>query len=261
MNIDVKVGDVTIANNLPFVLIAGPCQLESLQHSLMIAETLRDMCRNLGIGYIFKGSFDKANRTSIRSPRGLGLDLGLGILNEVRERLNVPVTTDVHQPYQCELVRGSVDLIQIPAFLCRQTDLLLAAAKYGKPVNVKKGQFIDPVDMGDVVEKIESADNTNILLTERGTSFGYRDNVVDMRSLHMMKSVGYPVIMDATHSVGHSAFTPLIARAAVAVGVAGIFMEVHQDPHNAPSDGKVMYRLDEMSTLLAQLVSIDRLVK
>lgn len=268
----VRVGQLEISNQRPLALIAGPCQLESRDHAMMIAGSLKSSCDKLGIGLIFKGSFDKANRTSLSGERGLGIDEGLRILTEVRAELGCPVLTDVHEAEQCHTVAEAVDILQIPAFLCRQTDLLIAAGKTGKVVNVKKGQFLAPWDMANVAEKVASTGNQDVLLTERGTSFGYNTLIADMRGLPTMAQTGYPVIMDCTHSVaqpggkgtssgGQREFAPVMARAAVAIGVAGLFIETHQDPDNAPSDGPNMIRLDEMDALLTHLAAVDKLAK
>ena len=268
----VHVGDVKIANNLPLTIIAGPCQLESLEHALMIANLLAEMCARSGAGFIFKGSFDKANRTSVDGIRGVGMDTGLKILAQVRGRVGCPVLTDVHTADQCAPVAAVVDILQIPAFLCRQTDLLLAAGATGNVVNIKKGQFLAPWDMPHVAEKVASTGNENILLTERGTSFGYNTLVNDMRALPILADIGYPVIIDATHSVqqpgglgetsgGQRKFAPVIARAAVAVGVAGVFLETHETPDTAPSDGPNMVPLSEMPALIATLMDFDKLAK
>jgi 2-dehydro-3-deoxyphosphooctonate aldolase (KDO 8-P synthase) len=270
---EVRVGELTIGNRLPLTVIAGPCQIESRDHALEMAAALKQMAAKAGIGLIYKSSFDKANRTSAATPRGLGLEGALPILAEIREKLGVPVLTDVHLPDQCARVAQAVDVLQIPAFLCRQTDLLLAAAADGKPVNVKKGQFLAPWDMRHVAEKILGAGNPNVLVCERGTSFGYNTLVSDMRALTIMQAeTGCPVIYDATHSVqqpggkgassgGERQFVPVLARAAVAVGVAGVFLETHQDPDHAPSDGPNMVPLKEMPELLTRLMAYDRLTK
>ena len=268
----VHVGDVRVANNLPLTIIAGPCQLETPDHALMIAERLAAVCERNGAGFIFKGSFDKANRTSLNGERGVGLEAGLEILTLVKERIGCPVITDVHTAGQCAPVSDCVDALQIPAFLCRQTDLLLAAGATGKVVNIKKGQFLAPWDMAHVAQKVASTGNENILLTERGSSFGYNTLVNDMRSLPIMADTGYPVIMDATHSVqqpggqgdtsgGQREFVPIIARAAVAVGVAGVFLETHETPDSAPSDGPNMVPLSEVPDLIATLMNFDALAK
>jgi len=268
----VQVGDVRIANNLPLTIIAGPCQLESLDHAVMIADRLAEACARSGAGFIFKGSFDKANRTSLNGMRGVGLDAGLEILAHVKDRIGCPTLTDVHTADQCVPVAACVDILQIPAFLCRQTDLLLAAGATGKAVNIKKGQFLAPWDMTHVANKAAASGNENVLLTERGTSFGYNTLVNDMRSLPIMSETGYPVIMDATHSVqqpggqgdasgGQRKFAPVIARAAVAVGVAGVYIETHENPDNAPSDGPNMIQLSDMPNLIATLKEFDEIVK
>ena len=268
----VTVGSIDIANDKPFALIAGPCQIESRAHALETASALKEIAGKLGIGLIYKSSFDKANRTSAQTARGLGLDLGLEVLAEVREATGLPVLTDVHEPEQCARAAQAVDVLQIPAFLCRQTDLLLAAGRTGKAVNVKKGQFLAPWDMKNVVAKIASTGNHNVLQTERGVSFGYNTLVSDMRALPIMAQSGYPVVFDATHSVqqpggqgttsgGQREFVPVLARAAMAVGVAAVFMETHQDPDKAPSDGPNMVPLKQMPALLETLVAFDRLAK
>jgi 2-dehydro-3-deoxyphosphooctonate aldolase (KDO 8-P synthase) len=264
---------VRFGNDLPVSLIAGPCALESKAHALEMASALKEIAARAGIGFVYKTSFDKANRTSARSARGLGLDQALPIFSEIRDRLKVPVLTDVHEAEQCARVAAAVDVLQIPAFLCRQTDLLIAAAKTGKVVNVKKGQFLAPWDMPNVVAKITGAGNRNVLVTERGVSFGYNTLVSDMRAIPILKRETLaPVIFDATHSVqqpggqgdksgGEREFVPVLARAAVAVGVAGVFIETHQDPDRAPSDGPNMLPLKEMEPLLRTLVEFDRLAK
>ncbi|PIE15844.1 MAG: 3-deoxy-8-phosphooctulonate synthase [Rhodobacterales bacterium] len=268
----VTAGNVHFSNTAPFVLIAGPCQLEGLEHSRHIAETLSQSCADLGIPLVFKGSFDKANRTSLSGRRGLGLDEGLTILSKIRDEFGCPVLTDIHSEAQCPIAAAAVDILQIPAFLCRQTDLLLAAGDTGAVVNVKKGQFLAPHDMVNVADKIASTGNHNILLTDRGTSFGYNMLVSDFRSLPIMAETGYPVVYDATHSVqfpggqggssgGKREYVPPLARAALAVGCASIFIETHPDPDNAPSDGPNMVKLQDMPALLRQLQQIDRLMK
>ena len=268
----ITVGDLEIANDRPLTLIAGPCQLESTDHAQMIAGTLKEACERAGAGFIFKGSFDKANRTSLSGKRGLGLDAGLKVMEEVKAALDVPVLTDVHLPDQCAEVAAVVDVLQIPAFLCRQTDLLLAAGRTGAAINVKKGQFLAPWDMPNVADKIASTGNDRIMLCERGTSFGYNTLVADMRSLPQMAQTGWPVVMDATHSVqqpggrggssgGQREFAPVMARAAVSIGVAAVFLETHQDPDNAPSDGPNMIFLDQMPALIETLMTFDRLAK
>src|SRR5579872_4572994 len=264
----VAIGKVRFGNKLPLALIAGPCVLESRAHAFDMAAALKDITARLGLGFVYKTSFDKANRTSAKSARGLGLDKALAIFAELREKLGVPVLTDVHEPDQCAAVAEVVDVLQIPAFLCRQTDLLIAAAKTGRAVNVKKGQFLAPWDMANVVEKITSAGNRNVLVTERGVSFGYNTLVSDMRALPVLARTGTPVIFDATHSVqqpggkgtasgGEREFVPVLARAAVAVGVAGVFIETHQDPDRAPSDGPNMIPLKDLEGLLRTLQAID----
>lgn len=268
----VKIAGLTIGNDRPLTIIAGPCQLESADHAQMIAGTLKDACDAVGAQYVFKGSFDKANRTSVNAAPALGLDKGLAVLQSVKDTIRVPVLTDVHEKEQCAPVAEVCDVLQIPAFLCRQTALLKAAGATGAVVNVKKGQFLAPWDMPNVAAKIESTGNSNILLTERGVSFGYNRLVVDMQSLPEMARTGYPVIMDATHAVaqpgglggasgGQREFAPVMARAAVAVGVAGVFMETHQDPDNAPCDGPNMIYLDQMPDLIATLMRFDALAK
>jgi len=272
-NSTVTIGAVRFGNDLPVSLIAGPCALESKAHALEMASALKEIAARAGIGFVYKTSFDKANRTSARSARGLGLDQALPIFSEIRDKLKVPVLTDVHEAEQCARVAAAVDVLQIPAFLCRQTDLLIAAAKTGKVVNVKKGQFLAPWDMPNVVAKITGAGNRNVLVTERGVSFGYNTLVSDMRALPILKRTTLaPVIFDATHSVqqpggqgdksgGEREFVSVLARAAVAVGVAGVFIETHQDPDKAPSDGPNMMPLKEMEPLLRMLVEFDRLAK
>ena len=269
----VAVGQTRFGNGLPLALIAGPCALESRDHALEMASALKEIAGKLRIGLVYKTSFDKANRTSTRSNRGVGLDRALPIFAEVRQTLGVPILTDVHEAQQCPRVAQVVDVLQIPAFLCRQTDLLLAAAATGRVVNVKKGQFLAPWDMTNVVAKITAAGNPNVLVTERGASFGYNTLVSDMRALPILaRTTGAPVIFDATHSVqqpggkgtssgGEREFVPVLARAAVAVGVAGVFIETHQDPDRAPSDGPNMVPLKQMQGLLQRLVEFDRLAK
>ena len=268
----VPVAGLTVANDRPLTVIAGPCQLESADHAQMIAGTVKEACAAAGAQYIFKASYDKANRTSLKGKRGLGIDAGLKVLDDLRAALDVPVLTDVHTEDQCALAGDVVDVLQIPAFLCRQTDLLLAAGRTGKAVNVKKGQWLAPWEMGNIVDKIESTGNHNILLTERGTSFGYNNWVVDMRSLPHMAQTGYPVVMDATHAVaspggkgtssgGQREFAPVMARAAAAIGTAAIFMETHEDPDNAPSDGPNMIYLNDMHALIETLMQFDSIAK
>ena len=268
----VTIGNIAIGNDLPLVLIAGPCALESRAHAMEMSAALVELTDKLGISLIYKTSFDKANRTSIDSPRGIGLEDGLPILADIREQRGCAVLTDVHLPGQCAPTAEAVDVLQIPAYLCRQTDLLVAAAETGAAINVKKGQFLAPWDMKNVARKIAESGNDRILLCERGASFGYNTLVSDMRSLPVMKETGYPVVFDATHSVqqpggqgdrsgGDRTMVPYLARAAVAVGVAAVFMEVHQDPDHAPSDGPNMVKLKDFPSLLAQLVEIDAVVK
>jgi len=272
-NAIVTIGTARFGNDLPLSLIAGPCALESKAHALEMAAALKEIAARAGVGFVYKTSFDKANRTSAKSARGLGLDQALPIFSEIRDRLKVAVLTDVHEAEQCARAASAVDVLQIPAFLCRQTDLLIAAAKTGKVVNVKKGQFLAPWDMPNVVAKITGAGNRNVLVTERGVSFGYNTLVSDMRALPILKRTTLaPVIFDATHSVqqpggqgdksgGEREFVSVLARAAVAVGVAGVFIETHQDPDKAPSDGPNMMPLKEMEPLLRMLVEFDRLAK
>jgi len=271
-NHKVKCANFEIANNKSFTLIAGPCQLESEQHALDISRELKKITLDLEINLIYKTSFDKANRTSLKGQRGMGLEKSLSIFDKIRNDVGVPVLTDVHTAEQCSVVAKHVDVLQIPAFLCRQTDLLIAAAKTGKIINVKKGQFLAPWDMANVIKKLEESGNKNILITERGASFGYNTLVSDMRSLPIMAKFGYPIVFDATHSVqqpggmgeksgGQREFVPYLARAAIAVGVGAVFMETHEDPDNAPSDGPNMVPLNEIKNLLKQLVSIDTLIK
>ena len=266
------VAEAVFANDRPFGLISGPCQAEGVAHSVEIAGRMKEACAARGIPFVFKASFDKANRTSLKGERGLGIEEGLRVLAEVRAQVGVPVLTDVHSEDQCRAAGAVVDALQIPAFLCRQTDLLIAAGETGKPVNVKKGQFLAPWDMPNVAQKIASTGNRSILLCERGTSFGYNTLVTDMRGLPQMAATGYPVIFDATHSVqqpgglggasgGQREFAPVLARAAVAVGVAGFFIETHPDPDNAPSDGPNMIPLGQMPALLDTLIALDRVAK
>jgi 2-dehydro-3-deoxyphosphooctonate aldolase (KDO 8-P synthase) len=268
----VHIGNLTLGNDRPMAIIAGPCQLESRDHALEVSHALVELCGKLGIGLIYKTSFDKANRTSVNTARGLGLEKSLPILAEVREKWGCPVLTDVHESDQCAAVAEAVDVLQIPAFLCRQTDLLLAAGKTGRAINVKKGQFLAPWDMKNVAAKVASTGNEKILLTERGASFGYNTLVTDMRGLPVMAETGYPVVIDATHSVqqpggqgtssgGDRRFVPVIARAAVAVGVAAVFLETHPDPDKAPSDGPNMVKLKDMPALLGTLQAFDRIAK
>mgnify|MGYP001146460541 CR=1 FL=1 len=266
------IGGGQVGNDLPLTVIAGPCQLEGLDHALNIADHMAQVCVDNGLGYVFKASFDKANRTSITGQRGPGLDDGLEILAAVKSRLGVPILTDVHLPDQCSAVAQVADVLQIPAFLCRQTDLLRAAGQTGAVVNIKKGQFLAPWDMDHVAAKVASTGNDQIMLTERGSSFGYNTLVADMRSLPRMAQTGYPVIMDATHAVqmpggqggasgGQREFAPVLARAAVALGIAGVFIETHPDPDQAPSDGPNMIALADMGGVIADLAAFDALAK
>jgi len=268
----IKCGNLSISNLSKFTLIAGPCQLESEKHAMDVAEKLKNITQKLDIGLIYKTSFDKANRTSLKGKRGSGLEKSLPIFDKIRNELKIPVLTDIHTIDHCEVVANHVDVLQIPAFLCRQTDLLVAAAKTGKIINVKKGQFLAPWDMVNVTKKIEDSGNKNILVTERGASFGYNTLVSDMRSLPIMAKNGYPVVFDATHSVqqpggmgdksgGQREFVEYLARAAIAVGVAAVFIETHPDPDNAPSDGPNMVPLSKVENLLKQLSEIDKLIK
>ncbi len=270
--LDVTVGDLVIGNDKPLTLIAGPCQLESLDHALMIARTMAAACAEAGAGFVFKASFDKANRTSVSGKRGPGLEAGLDILAQVRAETGCPVLTDVHAPEQCARAAQSVDILQIPAFLCRQTDLLLAAGETGAVVNIKKGQFLAPWDMKNVADKVASTGNHRILLTERGSSFGYNTLITDMRGLPQMAQSGYPVVMDATHAVqqpgglggssgGQREFAPVMARAAVSLGIAAVFIETHETPDTAPSDGPNMIPLDHMQELLGTLMALDHIAK
>ena len=271
-SIKVNCDQIEISNDNKMCLIAGPCQLETEQHAMDMAGSIKEITKKLNLGFIYKTSFDKANRTSLKGKRGAGLEASLPIFDKIRKELKVPILTDIHSIEQCSAISSHVDVIQIPAFLCRQTDLLIAAAKTNKIINVKKGQFLAPWDMVNVTKKISESGNKNILVTERGASFGYNTLVSDMRSLPIMAKNGYPVIYDATHSVqqpggqgeksgGQREFVEHLSRAAVAVGVAGVFIETHQDPDNAPSDGPNMLPLDELETLLKQLTDIDKLVK
>ena len=271
INHKVKCSNFEIANDEPFTLIAGPCQLENEEHALKISSELKKITSSLGINLIYKTSFDKANRTSLKGKRGMGLEKSLPIFDKIRKEVGLPILTDVHTAEQCSVVAKHVDVLQIPAFLCRQTDLLIAAAKTGKIINVKKGQFLAPWDMANVIKKIEESGNKNILITERGASFGYNTLVSDMRALPIMSKFGFPIVFDATHSVqqpggmgeksgGQREFVPYLARAAIAVGVGAIFMETHEDPDNAPSDGPNMVPLNEVKALLKKLTEIDKLV-
>lgn len=271
-NSSVTVGNVTFSNNAPLSIIAGPCQMESRNHAFDMAGSIKEITDKLGIGFVYKSSFDKANRTSLSSKRGIGLEKAMEIFADLKREFQVPVLTDVHTEEQCAMVADIVDVLQIPAFLCRQTDLLIAAAKTGRVINVKKGQFLAPWDMKNVLAKITESGNPNVMACERGVSFGYNTLVSDMRALPIMAAFGSPVIFDATHSVqqpggqgtssgGQREFVETLARAAVAVGVAGVFLETHQDPDNAPSDGPNMVRLDNLSNLLETLMAFDRLAK
>lgn len=268
----VKVDQLSIANDRPITLIAGPCQMESKDHAFEMCGALKELTKRLGLQFIYKTSFDKANRTSLKSKRGAGFEKGLQVFEELRSHFGIPVLTDIHLPEHCDEMAKVVDVLQIPAFLCRQTDLLIAAAKTGKALNVKKGQFLAPWDMKNVANKISESGNDNIMLCERGASFGYNTLVSDMRGIPVMKQTGYPVIFDATHSVqqpgglggtsgGDRKMVPVLARAAIAVGVAGVFMETHQDPDNAPSDGPNMVKLSDMPELLETLLAFDKLSK
>ncbi|MCB1563576.1 MAG: 3-deoxy-8-phosphooctulonate synthase [Alphaproteobacteria bacterium] len=268
----VKIGSIEAASDKPFILLAGPCQMESRDHAFDMCGALVEVTKKLGIPFIYKSSFDKANRTSLSGQRGIGLEKALPVFADLKKEFGLPVVTDIHTEEQCAAVADVVDVLQIPAFLCRQTDLLIAAAKTGRVINVKKGQFLAPWDMKNVAAKISESGNDNIMLCERGASFGYNTLVSDMRSLPIMARTGYPVIYDATHSVqqpgglggssgGDRDMVPVLARAAVAVGVAGVFMETHQDPDNAPSDGPNMVRLEDMERLLETLVKLDQVAK
>ena len=271
-NIKVKCKDIEISNSNRFCLIAGPCQLETEQHAMDMAGKIQEIAKKFNIGFIYKTSFDKANRTSLKGKRGAGLEKSLPVFDKIKKELKIPILTDIHNEEQCSLVSNHVDVLQIPAFLCRQTDLLIAAAKTNKIINVKKGQFLAPWDMVNVTKKISDSGNNNILVTERGASFGYNTLVSDMRSIPIMAKNGYPVIFDATHSVqqpggmgeksgGQREFIEHLSRAAIAVGVAGIFIETHQDPDNAPSDGPNMIHLNNLEKLINQLFEIDSLIK
>jgi 2-dehydro-3-deoxyphosphooctonate aldolase (KDO 8-P synthase) len=268
----VSIAGLTLGNDLPMVLIAGPCVMESREHALETANALADMARSLGIGLIYKSSFDKANRTSLEGARGIGMDVALPVFAEIRETVGIPVITDVHEPGQCARVAEAVDVLQIPAFLCRQTDLLVAAARTGRALNVKKGQFLAPWDMANVVDKVRGTGNTAVMLCERGVSFGYNTLVSDMRALPIMAKTGCPIVFDATHSVqqpggrgsasgGQREFAPVLARAAVAVGVAAVFIETHPDPDHAPSDGPNMIPTSKLPAVIEVLLEFDRLAK
>lgn len=270
--VHVKIGDFEVGNDLPLALIAGPCQMESRDHAMEMAGRLVEITNKLGMNLVFKTSYDKANRSSIHTQRGLGMDKALDVFSEIKKEFGVPVLTDVHESSHCDDVGAVVDVIQIPAFLCRQTDLLVAAANTGRVVNVKKGQFLAPWDMKNVAEKISASGNENIMLTDRGTSFGYNTLVSDMRGLPIMAETGYPIVFDATHSVqqpggqgatsgGQREFVPVLARAAVAVGVAMVFMETHEEPDRAPSDGPNMVPVDQMEGLLSNLMAFDKVSK
>ena len=267
----VKINNFAISNSLPLVLIAGPCQLENREHAIYIAENLKKICDKLKINFVYKTSFDKANRTSHLSQRGLGLEKSIKIFEEIRKKLNIPILTDVHSVEQCEILKNSIDIIQIPAFLCRQTDLLQSAAKTNLVINIKKGQFLAPWDVSNISRKVEDL-NKNILLTERGVSFGYNTLVSDMRSISIMKKENYPVIFDATHSVqqpggrgnqsgGQREFIYDLSKAAVSIGISGLFIEVHDDPDNAPSDGPNMLKLSELESFLVKIIKLDNLIK
>lgn len=271
-NPEIQLGAVKLANHLPLTLIAGPCAMESRDHAFDVAGVLKEITAKLDIGFIYKTSFDKANRTSAIGKRGIGLEPALPIFDSLKKDLGVPILTDVHSEEQCAVISEVVDVIQIPAFLCRQTDLVLAASATGLVVNIKKGQFLAPWDMKNVVDKVVSAGNPNVMVTERGASFGYNTLVSDMRSLPILANIGVPVVFDASHSVqlpgglgrasgGQREFIPVLARAAVAVGIAAVFIETHQDPENAPSDGPNMLRLNDMESLLESLAALDRVVK
>ena len=271
-NITVNCNKIEISNDNKICIIAGPCQLETEQHAMDMAGKIQEITKKFGVGFIYKTSFDKANRTSLKGKRGAGLDASLPVFDKIRKELNIPILTDIHNIEQCSIVANHVDVLQIPAFLCRQTDLLVAAAKTNKVINVKKGQFLAPWDMSNVVKKISDTGNSNILITERGASFGYNTLVSDMRSIPIMAQTGYPIVFDATHSVqqpggmgdksgGERKFVSHLSRAAVAVGIAAVFIETHQDPDNAPSDGPNMVPLNEMDSLVNKLLEIDKLIK
>jgi len=268
----IKINNFNVSNDLPFFLIAGPCSIESKDHAIDHAGKINEICKQLNLNFVYKSSFDKANRSSSLSSRGVGIDQGLKILSDVKKTFGIPLITDVHESYQCKDVANVVDIIQIPAFLCRQTDLLYAAAETNKIINVKKGQFLAPWDMKNVLNKIVDYGNNQVLLTERGTSFGYNTLVSDMRAIPQMSQFGYPIIFDATHSVqqpggmgttsgGQREFVPVLARAAISVGVSGLFVEVHENPDDAPSDGPNMLKISELSALLSKLIQLDKLVK
>ncbi len=271
LNQEVKVKDLVFSNNSPITLILGPCQIESQTHADSICEQIMKITSEVGVNFVYKSSFDKANRTSIKSSRGIGIDEGLKILENIRNKFGCPVLTDVHESWQCDKVAEVVDIIQIPAFLCRQTDLLISAAKTGKTLNVKKGQFLSPYEMEHIVSKIESTGNRNILITERGTMFGYNNLITDIRGLSIIKKLGYPVIFDATHSVqlpgastisgGESEFVPILSKAAVTVGISSVFIETHENPSKAPSDGSSMLALDKLSEVLNEIKLFDAVTK
>jgi len=268
----IKINNFNVSNDLPFFLIEGPCSIESKDHAIDHAGKINEICKQLNLNFVYKSSFDKANRSSSLSSRGVGIDQGLKILSDVKKTFGIPLITDVHESYQCKDVANVVDIIQIPAFLCRQTDLLYAAAETNKIINVKKGQFLAPWDMKNVLNKIVDYGNNQVLLTERGTSFGYNTLVSDMRAIPQMSQFGYPIIFDATHSVqqpggmgttsgGQREFVPVLARAAISIGVSGLFVEVHENPDDAPSDGPNMLKISELSALLSKLIQLDKLVK
>ena len=268
----IKINNFNVSNDLPFFLIAGPCSIESKDHAIDHAGKINEICKQLNLNFVYKSSFDKANRSSSLSSRGVGIDQGLKILSDVKKTFGIPLITDVHESYQCKDVANVVDIIQIPAFLCRQTDLLYAAAETNKIINVKKGQFLAPWDMKNVLNKIVDYGNNQVLLTERGTSFGYNTLVSDMRAIPQMSQFGYPIIFDATHSVqqpggmgitsgGQREFVPVLARAAISIGISGLFVEVHENPDDAPSDGPNMLKISELSALLSKLIQLDKLVK
>lgn len=268
----ITINNISISNDLPFVLIAGPCQIESADHALEMAGKIAEICSKLGVKFIYKSSFDKANRTSIKGKRGVGLDASLDIFSTIKREIGCPILTDIHEANQAEVVSHYVDVLQIPALLCRQTDLIVAAATTGKCINIKKGQFLAPHDMQNAIDKCVSAGNNQVMVTERGNSFGYNTLVNDMRGLQIMKNTGYPVVFDVTHSVqqpgalqsqsgGQREFIEVLARAATATGIAGLFIETHQDPDNAPSDGKCMLPLHFSEQLLVRLIDIDRITK
>ena len=268
----IKINNFNVSNDLPFFLIAGPCSIESKDHAIDHAGKINEICKQLNLNFVYKSSFDKANRSSSLSSRGVGIDQGLKILSDVKKTFGIPLITDVHESYQCKDVANVVDIIQIPAFLCRQTDLLYAAAETNKIINVKKGQFLAPWDMKNVLNKIVDYGNNQVLLTERGTSFGYNTLVSDMRAIPQMSQFGYPIIFDATHSVqqpggmgitsgGQREFVPVLARAAISIGVSGLFVEVHENPDDAPSDGPNMLKISELSALLSKLIQLDKLIK